>query len=105
MGELKIIFIVLVLVSAIFQAMLYFGKFKGNNGILISNAILGLIVSFMIFTSLPQNYTSQRIIGLAFGLSSIVALILYYSKRSIILSKVLLSISVIGGILYLFTGI
>lgn len=101
LGILKIVFFALIILVAIGQFALY--KNRWRQGTIIGNTILGVIISYMAFTSLPSNYTGQRGLALVWGVVALVAFVLdLRSKDTLLLSKILLTISVIGGIIQLF---
>lgn len=103
MGELQIIFIVLVIIVAIGQGVLYFKKDR-NNGVFIFNIILALIIAYMGYTSFPSNFSTEKMLSIILGLLGLISLIPYYMKK-ILISKIILSVSLIGGLFYLFLGI
>lgn len=104
MGELQIIFIILAIIVVIGQGLLYFKK-EGSKGVFIFNIILALVIAFMSYTSFPSNFKTEKIIALVLGALSLVALIPYYMKKSYLISKIILSVSALGGLIYLFLGI
>ena len=100
LGILKIVFIALIILVAMGQFALY--KNRWRQGATIGNTILGVIISYMAFTSLPSNYTGQRGLALVWGVVALVAFVLdLRSKHTLFLSKILLTISVVGGMIQL----
>lgn len=104
MGELQIIFSALTLMVIIGQGLLYLRK-NGKGTIFIFNVILALIIAFISYSSFPSNYNTQRIIAGVLGALSLGALVLYYMKKDSMISRAILSVSEIGGLIYLFLGI
>ena len=102
LGILKIIYIVLIAVAVLIQALLYINKNKSNNTIFIINMLLGMILAFIAFTSMPTNFTVQRILAIIFGVIAALAIVVKSkTKKNIIGSKLLLSVSIIGSFLLL----
>lgn len=100
---LQILFIILAVASLLGQFLLYKDKLTVKNSVFIFNVVLGLIFSWIIFTSMPTNYHVQRIISLVWGFLALVALVLKISpKNNILLTKVLLTISIFGAMIHLF---
>ena len=99
MGELKIIYIILAIVVLAAQFLLY--ARPNTFGIFIINLILALVICFISFTARASNDTTERMIVLALGALSLVAIVpRYTNKKNITLSNILLSISLIGGLIY-----
>lgn len=101
MGELKIILFVLIVISLIAQIVLYLKSNKNSQGIFLINSILGLVIAFISYTALPDNDIIQKISVLILGGFSLIGLVPYYMKKNVTLSKLLISVSVLGGLLYL----
>ena len=100
LGILKIVFIVLIILVVVGQFLLY--RSHGKRGAIIGNTVLGVIVSYMTFTSLPSNYTVQRGLALVWGIIALIAIMLdLRSKGTFLVSKIMLTISVVGGIVQL----
>lgn len=101
LGILGIIFAVLIIMAAIGQFLLY--KNGGSRIGLIWNTVLGIIISYLVYTSLPSNYTGQKVLALVWGIIALVAFLLELrNKETLILSKIMLTVSVVGGIIHLF---
>ena len=89
LGVLQIIFIVLALLALV-------GQF-------LFNTLLGMGISFLIYSGLPSNFLGQKALAALWGLIAIVAFLLKWQRpKTLSLSKVLLSISIIGGFIHLF---
>ncbi|NMA48288.1 MAG: hypothetical protein GX947_00720 [Tissierellia bacterium] len=85
LGILKIIYIVLIAVAVLIQALLYINKNKSNNTIFIINMLLGMILAFIAFTSMPTNFTVQRILAIIFGVIAALAIVVKSKTKKILL--------------------
>lgn len=102
LGILKILFIVLIVTAFITQILLYRRKSGSGISLFIINMFLGILLSYLAFTALPTNYTSQRGIAIAWGVLAVLAVVLKLTtNRFIMASKILLSIAIIGGLVQL----
>lgn len=102
LGVLGIILIVLVIVGLALQGLLYIGKYRNENIVFIANVLFSFLVAYMSFTALPSNYTAQKVLAVAFGLVGLLAGIMrIQSRKSSVISKVMVSISIVGGIVQL----
>lgn len=101
MGVLMLLFIGLFILIIIGQLLLY----KNSEGPIgfIWNTILGLLLSYLIYTSLPSNEIIEKILSLSWGILAVVALIIgnRFPKKEL-LSKILFSLAVIGGCIHLY---
>lgn len=103
LGVLGIIAVVTMIAGLALQILLYIGKYRNNNIIFILNVVLALVVAYMSFTALASNFIAQKVLAVGLGLLSLLAAILrVQTKGSYMMSKIMLSISVIGGIIQLF---
>ena len=103
LGILSIFYIVLAIIGVVVQILLYKDKNERKNGVFIINTLLGIILSYMAYTSFATNFTGQRILALSLGILSVLALILKLAtQKSTVLSKTMLSISIVGSFLLLF---
>lgn len=103
MDILLIIFIVLALLALIGQVFLY--KEHPSTVVFLFNGLLAIIFSWMIFTSLPTNFTNEKIIASIWGIIAMISVIMQFSNRKLYtLSKLLLSVAVVGGLIHLFIG-
>lgn len=100
LGLLGIIYIIIIAGVAIAQFSLY--KMKSNQKYFMINMALGILIALLAFTSVPSNYTAQRILTLALGLLGILGYYMYSKGKNELLAKILLSISVIGSAIQLF---
>lgn len=104
LGVLLILFIVFIITAVIIQILLYKSKNKSKNTIYIINMLFALIMSYLAFTSLPTNYTEQRVLATVWGVISILALIIKLSKEKfIVVSKIMLTIAILGSLVQLFS--
>lgn len=101
MGVLMLLFIGLFVLVVIGQFLLY-QRHERTIGF-IWNTILGILLSYLIFTSLPSNEMTEKILSLSWGILAIIALVIgKIFQKNELLSKVLFSLSVIGGCIHLF---
>jgi multisubunit Na+/H+ antiporter MnhE subunit len=101
LGILRILFWVLALSVVVAQFLLY--KTTNNNGAFIFNVILGIILSFLIFTSLPENFIAQKYTSLIWGALAIIGIVCKTMNiKNITISKIILTVSVVGGLIQLF---
>lgn len=102
---LGIIFIVLAVIAIASQILLYTTLFQKENSHwpIILNTSLSIIVAFLAFSSLPSNYIGQKILTLVWGVLAILAFLLQLKdSKFTMISKVMLTISIIGGLFQLF---
>lgn len=105
LGSLNILFMVLGALSIIGIIMIYIKK--GNditgNGIFSAVSLLGLIISWFVYTSLPSNYIGGQIIAIGWGILALIAAITKFTlKDRGNIARVILSISIFGGLINLF---
>lgn len=103
LGTLKVIYISLLVIAVIIQFLLYRNKDNSKNGVFVINMFFGMILSYMALTSLPINYTEQRMLAIAMGVIAALAVILKLkSEKFVMTSKIMLSVSIVGGLVQLF---
>lgn len=103
LGVLNIIYIVLVIIAISLQVLLYLNKSGRGNSIFILNVVFAIILSYLAYTSLPTNYTSQRFIAIVLGVIPILGIFIKSKSKSFLLgSKLLLTVSILGTFLILF---
>lgn len=101
LGILMIFNIVLLIVAIGLQVLLY--KNKATNTIFIINILFGILLAYIAYTSFPTNYTMQRTIAIGLGLASILGVILKFkNEKNAIMSKVMITVSIIGSLLLIF---
>lgn len=104
LGVLMIFYVVLIGIAAVLQFFLYRNKDKSKNIIFIINMLFGLFLSYLVYSSLPMNYTGQKILAIALGAISVLALALKLKdEKYILISKIMFSVSIVGGLLKLFS--
>ena len=103
LGMLMIVFIALFIIAGLIQILLYRHGKKTKNGIFIANMILGVILSYLAFSALPTNFTGQRVVAIVWGALAVVALVLKLSNRFIMVSKILLTVAIVGSLVQLFS--
>ena len=92
---------ILLILSLYITFLLY--KNTNNNGIFIFNVVIGITLSFLIFTSLPTNYTTQKYLSLIWGALAVLAIIIKsINIKNLTVSKVMLTVSLFGGLIHLF---
>lgn len=105
MVVLGILFGLLVIAASAGQYLLYKNKANTSTLIVVFNGLLGILLSWLTFTSLPANYDGQRLLSLVWGIIALISLgIKLFSVKNEQISKLLLTISVIGGIIHLIIG-
>ena len=106
LGSLMIIFIILGIAAVLGQILLYKGikKDRYNGWVFYFNMLLGIIISYLNYSSLPNNDFVPRGIALIWGFLAVIALPikLKFPKLSN-LSKALLTLSIGGGLIQLFS--
>ena len=103
---LSIIYRVIIILVLVTQVLLYRSKdnSKNNNLIFGINLLMGLILAFLVYTSLPSNFIVQKALAIIFAIIAVLAVIVKQkSRQALITSKVMLTISVIGSSILLFT--
>lgn len=77
LGYLTILFITITIISVLSIFILYISKnYKVKDATFYFLAIFSLLLAFMSMTSLPSNFFFQRFISIAFGLLSIMGVII-----------------------------
>lgn len=103
LGVLMIFYIVLTVIGLIIQFLLYKGKRKTNNSIFIINMLFAIFLSYISYTALPTNYTGQKLIAIVWSVIAILAVLLKLTtNKPSTLSKLMLSLSIIGNILLIY---
>lgn len=105
LGILLFIFIGLGFLAALGQILLYKESKKEiyNEWIFSFNMVLGVIVSYMAYSELPTNLLGQRGLALVWGILAIIAIPLKIKfPKFLLVSKLLLTISLVGGLIQLF---
>lgn len=104
LGFLVLFYVIIILITALAQTFLYMGQYKDKIIIFTANMLLALALSYLAFSSQPTNLTSQRVIALMWGVLAILGMVLKLTskdKKSLI-SKILLSLSLVGSLIQLF---
>lgn len=102
LGILLIVFIVIAIVSIVSIVLLYLVKDpKGNNIVFVVNVMLGILISYINVTALPDNYLVPRTVAGAFGTLSIIGIVLKLMRQEM-LAKIFVTASVALGVLQLF---
>lgn len=93
-------FIVIIIAAVVLQILLHKDK-SGSNTIFLLNIILVILVSYITFTALPNNYKTPRFIAIGWSVLALLAFVLK-GKGSLTTSKILLTIAKLGGIIQMF---
>ena len=100
MGELAIIFAVLIGGALVLQFLLYKGGKGTNNTIFLLNLALVVIIGLLNYSSQPSNYVLQKVISLTWIVIGAMAFFLKSKgKESLATSKILLTIALVGAII------
>lgn len=105
LGILQIIFMVLAVLALVGQFLLYKGSKNDsiNQWVFLFNTLLSMGISFFIYSGLPSNFLGQKALAAGWGLLAIVAFLLKWQlPQTLSLSKILLTVSIIGGLIHLF---
>lgn len=97
LGVLYIMNIIIVLGVIIAQFFLY--KDRSSMKFFMINLALGVLLSFLVFTSLPTNYTGQKMFALVLGVLPFVGLYLKTQDKNDLLARVLLSVAIFGNLI------
>jgi len=102
LGVLKVLIIILIIAAVISQILLYRRKSTSANSIFIVNMLFGILLSYMVFSALPTNFTGQRVLAIVWGVIAVLAVVLKLTNQKLItVSRVLLTIAIIGGLVQL----
>ncbi|MBD7908139.1 hypothetical protein [Sporosarcina gallistercoris] len=104
MGILLIIFIALGAAGLLLQGLMYTKQFNLNLGIRVLNTVLGLIIAYITFTSFPEGETIRKSIAAALGISAVVGLAISLMQRKALVGRLLLTLSVLVGLGFLYVG-
>lgn len=104
MAELLIMFVALAIVSGLSISFLFLSKNKTVQKILFYIvAILGMAIAFISANSQPTNYIIEQIIAWFFGFLAIAGIIIKHKKsQADMMAKILVTLSVLLGLLKLF---
>ena len=100
LGILLIMNIIVFLGVVIAQVFLYIDR--ASNKFFVINIVLAILIALLVFTSLPTNYTAQRMIALTLGALSLIAYYLKTQDKNDFLSRILVSIAIFGNLVQLF---
>lgn len=103
LGILEILYIIFIIIGIIIQILLYREKNESKNNIFIINMLFVILLSYIAFTSFAINFTVERTLAIVFAVIALLAVgVKVKVEKLAILSKVMLSISIIGNFLLLF---
>ena len=102
MGELYLIFIGITILSTASVLLMFIknGKFVSDNKFIYLIAIYTVILGLAQYTAVPSNYTFGKFLGILFIILSVIGIL--FKKRNFLLSRILLSVSLIAPIYTLF---
>lgn len=105
LGFLMILFVALTITAIVVQILLYTINLesKYNYFIFIVNMLLGVLLSVLAFTAFPSNFTGLKILAAIWGILAVLAMIMMLTRKQfIMISKLLLTISIIGSLIQMF---
>lgn len=105
LGYLAILYIVLLVATIGLQGLLYMGGegLKDSRIVFIGNMVFAILLAYLSFTSLPTNFKGQRFLAVLLGMVAPLAMFLSLrDRRFLVLAKLLMSISLLGGSVQLF---
>ena len=106
LGALVILFAAMSVISALALLIMLLVKDEKKKKILCYFlGIWGMLIAWMSADSLPSNYIVQQIIAWGFGVLGVVGLLIQIcgkSSKHAVIARVLVSLSVVLGLLYLF---
>ncbi len=103
LGIYGIIAMVFIITALIIQALLYRTKNEAANGIFIVNMVFGVVFAYITFSSLPSNFIGQKILTIVWAIIAVAGLLLKLKdKKFMMISKIMLSVAIIGSLVQLF---
>ena len=106
LGLLMILFIVMSVISVVGISLLYLMKSPvARQVIFYIMAVWGMFIAVVSATGLPTNYTLERLITWAIGFLSVAGIVLHIRSsedKARMAARLLVTISVAGGIIKLF---
>ena len=106
LGLLMILFIVMSVISVVGISLLYLMKSPvARQVIFYIMAVGGMFIAVVTATGLPTNYTLERLITWAIGFLSVAGIVLHIRSsedKARMAARLLVTISVAGGIIKLF---
>ncbi|MBP2000820.1 signal transduction histidine kinase [Paenibacillus shirakamiensis] len=101
MGELLILFVVIALASILFIGMLLAAKdAKWRNIAFVLLVVMAILITFMNFTALPSNETTERMVAIVFGLLAVIGMLFKFRSEKV--ANMLVTASVVLGMLQMF---
>lgn len=106
LGILMILFLGMSVFSVVGLSFLYLMKSPGARQVIFYiMAVWGMVIAVISATSLPTNYTLERLITWAIGFLSVAGIVLHIRSaedKARIAARLLVTVSVAGGIIKLF---
>jgi hypothetical protein len=100
---LSILFTAIIIIAITIQFLLYKNNNQSKNTVFIINVLFELGLSALVFSSLPSDYTGQRIVAVSLGVLSILAVLVKLKSSNLLVSKMMLSVAIIGSLVQLFS--
>lgn len=97
LGYLMIFIVGLLVVGILLQLFLYR---KDTDLLAFLNTIYGLLLSYVIYTSQPSNYTLARLLALMWGILGLMGSYIYF-KLNKNYGKIILSLAILAGLVQL----
>lgn len=104
LGILAILYLVIIIAVLGFQILLYKPNTKEENKVVYFglNIILVFVLSYIVYSALPSNYTIQKVLPLLWtGLAVIAFMIKINTHKATMLAKILLTLGLAGNLVQL----
>lgn len=96
LGTLVVMNVILFILVIGLQILLY--VIKASNVVFILNVLLAFMLCLLSFSAFPTNFILQKILAIVMGCLAILAIIITFkNKQALLISKILLSISLLGN--------
>lgn len=104
LGLLSLLFVLMAFLGIAGTASLLLVKSKKiNDVILILMTVYSLVIAYLGASSQPSNFVTQQIVCWVIGVIAIIGTALrFITKKQLLLSKLLVILSVLGGLYCLF---
>ena len=106
LGIYMILFIAMSVITVVGLSLLYLMKSPGARQVVFyTMAVWGMFVAVISAIGLPTNYTMERLITWAIGFLSVAGIVVYIRStedKARMAARILVTISVAGGIVKLF---
>lgn len=104
LGYLFLVFVGMSILAIVGTALLFVVKNRNaSDAILVSMTAFSLIIAYLNANAQPTNFVKEQIICWIIGAVALIGTVLRFStKQQTIVSKLLVVLSVLSGIVYLF---